>query len=92
MCISSIKRLLKRIFHGPVKEEPAPAAPAEEKKPWDKRGLLYRPLSTRRGGPNMPKRQPCPAVRCGKNCKRGNKTMGGAYYICPNHGDFFVQA
>jgi len=40
--------------------------------------------------PDMPKYQPCP--RCGKNSKRDNKTMGGANYLCPNHGVFFVKA
>jgi hypothetical protein len=39
--------------------------------------------------PNMPKRQPCPV--CKKPSKRGSKTLGGANYICPKHGPFFVK-
>jgi len=40
--------------------------------------------------PDMPKDQPCP--RCGKNSKRDRKTFGGASYLCPNQGVFFVRA
>jgi hypothetical protein len=39
---------------------------------------------------NMPKRQPCPTH--GGNCKRVNRTVGGAIYHCPRCGNFFVQA
>ena len=91
MCISSVRRLVKRMFPGQKVEEPAPAPPAaEEKKPGKKKGLLHRTVNTSRGGPNMPKYQPCPD--CGKWSKRESKTMGGAYYRCVNHGQFFVRA
>ncbi len=47
-----------------------------------------------RGGsnafPDMPKHQPCP--RCQKQSKRESKTLGGANYVCPSHGKFFVRA
>jgi len=36
-------------------------------------------ILTSQGGPNMPKRQPCP--QCGKWVKRGKKTESGAYYF-----------
>ncbi|MDO9579947.1 MAG: hypothetical protein Q7J06_05195 [Bacteroidales bacterium] len=88
MCISSLRRLVKRMFPGQKAEEPAVAA--EEKKPEEKKGLLHRTVNTSRGGPNMPKRQRCPD--CGKWSKRESKTMGGANYRCVNHGQFFVRA
>ena len=37
-------------------------------------------VSTRRGGPNMPKRQPCPL--CRRMAKRVRKTVGGGHYYC----------
>lgn len=49
-----------------------------------------RPVDTRQGGPNMPRRQPCPS--CHKRAKRKRKTMGGGYYECRKHGEFFVRA
>ena len=33
-----------------------------------------------RGGPNMPKKQPCP--KCRRQCRRGVKTKDGANYYC----------
>ena len=36
--------------------------------------------STNRGGPNMPKRQPCPL--CRRMAKRVRKTVGGGHYYC----------
>jgi len=40
--------------------------------------------------PNMPKYQPCP--KCSRGCKRLGKAMGGADYICPTHGKFFIKS
>ena len=37
----------------------------------------------------MPKHQRCPM--CRKWSNRVSKTLGGANYHCPNHGDFFVR-
>lgn len=48
-----------------------------------------RGVDTRRGGPNMPRRQPCSS--CHKSVKRTRKTMGGAYYKCSKHDEFFVR-
>lgn len=39
---------------------------------------------------NMPKTYPCPF--CSATSKRVNKTMGGAYYVCRTHGNFFVKS
>jgi len=38
--------------------------------------------------PDMPKYQPCP--ECHKGSKRDRKTLTGAFYKCPNHGEFLV--
>ena len=37
----------------------------------------------------MPGHQYCP--ECHKWSKRIDKTVGGANYHCPNHGDFFAR-
>lgn len=39
---------------------------------------------------HMPKFQPCPDCRA--KSKRQEKTMGGAYYRCRTHAEFFVGA
>ena len=39
--------------------------------------------------PNMPRYQPCPL--CNKSCGGRNKTLGGADYVFPLHGKFFVK-
>jgi hypothetical protein len=73
--------------------EPAPSTPLEKElgKKIQKRQAreLGRAVDTRQGGPNMPRRQRC---SCGRWAKRKRKTMGGAYYKCPIHGEFFVRA
>ena len=79
------------------KVEEAPPAAAEEKKPEKKKRPAYRVANTSRGGPNMPKYQPCPERGkgghvCGKGAKRISKTMGGANYQHGNHQSFFVRA
>jgi hypothetical protein len=51
---------------------------------------LAQPVDTRHGGPNMPKRQPCPRGHGWK--RRKQKTMGGAYYGCRICGDFFIRS
>jgi hypothetical protein len=52
------------------------------------KGRKYRMVRTSRGGINMPKKQPCPV--CSSNCKRQDKTLGGANYRCSKHGSFFI--
>jgi len=52
-------------------------------------GGVGRGVDTRRGGPNMPRRQPCSS--CHNSAKRTRKTMGGGYYRCSKHGEFFVR-
>lgn len=75
MCL----KRLKGIFRKGEKEEPK----KEEQK-------LARIVSTRRGGPNMPKFQPCP--QCHGQAKRESKTVGGDYYWCIKCGvAFFVN-
>lgn len=91
MCVRWIVRLVKRMFPGHKVGDSAVALPVvEEKKTPKKQEPMYRVVGTSRGGPNMPKRQPCP--KCGKWSKRGAKTLGGAYYSCSTHGEFFVRA
>ena len=51
------------------------AALSEEEK---KKYTLFR--RSARGGPNMPKRQPCP--ECRRQCPRGLKTKDVATYYC----------
>jgi hypothetical protein len=46
-------------------------------------------VNTSAGGPNMPRYQFC---TCGQRGKRTRKTMGGAYYRCRIHGEFFIRA
>ena len=98
MCVNSIRRQVKRLF--PNRKKVAivgggdtgvgVAVAAEEKKHEKKKRPAYRVANTSRGGPNMPKYQPCP--ECGKGAKRVSKTMGGANYQHGNHMSFFVRA
>lgn len=77
----------------PVPElEPAPAQVKKSRdERWLERHSAKKLISTGRGGPNMPKYQPCPL--CHHRSKRLEKTLGGARYHCPNpdHGNFFVR-
>ena len=108
MCVNSIRRQVKRLFPNRKKVAivgggdtgvgvAAAAAAAEEKKHEKKKRPAYRMANTSRGGPNMPKYQPCPERGkgghvCGKGAKRISKTMGGANYQHGNHQSFFVRA
>ena len=57
----------------------------------EKQEQELRYISTSRGGPNIPKRQPCPMEHGWK--KRDSKTVGGAYYWCNRcQHHFFVRA
>lgn len=38
---------------------------------------------------NMPEYQKCPV--CKKKGRKYRRTLGGAYYLCPEHGGFFVN-
>lgn len=49
------------------------------------RVLARRP---RKEHPDMPRHQLCPM--CHKKSKRDRKTITGAFYRCPNHGEFFI--
>lgn len=90
---------LSRFFRRRAKEEPregeekievAPKRRARAMPLWKSR-RIFRVVSTSRGGPNMPKSQPCP--QCGKWGQRDRKTMGGAYYRCSRcKSTFFVRA
>ena len=89
MCIQTMKKIWRRLF--PKKAAPAaeaPVAAARERRPKVKEQV--RRMSTALGGPNMPKRQPCPD--CRRWVKRDSKTAEGAYYLCPVDGLFFVSA
>jgi hypothetical protein len=81
----------RRLRREPSEPEPAPSTPLEKElgRKIQKRQELGRAVDTRHGGPNMPRRQRC---SCGRWAKRKRKTMGGAYYKCRIHGEFFVRA
>ncbi len=76
---------LKGLFRSKMgKGHPPEPAPTQVKKSRDERWLERHPemklVSTRRGGPDMPKYQPCPLGHGWK--KRSSKTMAGALYWC----------
>ena len=89
MCMNWFKSLFKR-------EHPIEAKAEEKPKPktWLEKMREKFPhfsfVDTSLGGPNMPKYQPCP--NGDRDCKRINKTEGGARYRCVNHGVFFVRS
>lgn len=78
---------LKQMFHRSKTKSPPVARKLSKQEQKEER--IERKVVTSRGGPNMPKRQPCPV--CGSWVKRDRKTVGGAYYVCPNDGEFFVR-
>ena len=84
----------RRLRREPLESEPAPLTPLDKElgKKIQRRQAreLGKAVDTRHGGPRMPKYQPCPS--CNKMAKRKRKTMGGAYYRCRKHGEFFVRA
>ena len=51
---------------------------------------IFRMISTKKPGPNMPKHQPCPD--CYARSKRGRKFIEGAKYHCHSHGEFYVRS
>ncbi|MHB8084314.1 MAG: hypothetical protein ACYDHZ_00610 [Dehalococcoidia bacterium] len=70
-------------------------APLKKMKTWWERFLVDHPGSriilTSRGGPNMPRFQPCPDH--GTWGKRSQKFMGGAEYYCRQcKSTFFVRS
>jgi len=85
MCIQTMKRLWGRLFSKKAAPLAPPAAGRRPEAVEQKRRLI-----TSLGGPNMPKRQPCPD--CRRWVKRDSKTAEGAYYLCPVDGLFFVSA
>ena len=89
MCIKRIARNLRQMFRGIISVKPELAEESLEDKPLLKEKRLARVVRTSRGGPNMPKYQPCP--RCHGGAKRREK-MGelGANYFCRRHQASFV--
>lgn len=74
-------------------QETAPAKVIKSRhERWVERHPAGKSVSTKRGGLNMPKYQPCPL--CRHRSKRLEKTLGGAHYHCPNpdHSNFLVRA
>jgi len=71
-------------------EDPQPVLETskETKEPKKKSQLPFRILKVSHHGPDMPKKQPCPA--CGAQRKRVAKEPGGAVYNCPKHGRWYV--
>jgi len=92
--VAKLPKLLPR--RGKVQEaEPTPGELTEldkilGRKIQQRQAKRGSPVDTSKGGPNMPRRQPCPT--CHRPSKRTKKTAGGARYKCPTHGDFFVRA
>ena len=91
--VSKIADMIPRRFK---REDPEPATgvpTALDKKLGQKiqqrRAKMGKPVDTSKGGPNMPRWQFC---NCGRRAKRTRKTMGGAYYRCLVHSEFFVRA
>ncbi|MBA7642564.1 hypothetical protein ES703_50259 [subsurface metagenome] len=97
--LSKVVRNILRLFTSKTIEElETPAESVKElevqplpgRKPprkwWE---FPVRLVRTSRGGPNMPKYQPCP--QCRARSKRQSKTLGGANYRCVKHGVFFVK-
>ncbi len=87
MCFHKIKEIF-----GKSKLAAPPEGEAIKEKPprkwWQ---FPFRVLQASRGGPNMPKYQPC--AQCHASSKRQEKTLGGANYLCrQRHGKFFVKA
>jgi len=70
MCLA----LFKKLFRRSTPPTPPPRFPSPPESPE------YKTISTGHGGPNMPKKQPCPRGHGLK--KRARKTMGGAFYFC----------
>jgi hypothetical protein len=63
----------------PIFRRPATTKEISDDRHEDKLWDIGRPIDTREGGPNMPKRQPCD---CGRWVKRVYKTSTGAKYWC----------
>jgi len=95
--LKTVAKLPKLLLHRREKEEPGPAPGvltdldkklgAEIQKRQAKGKVKV--VDTCQGGPNMPRWQFC---NCRRGAKRMRKTLGGAYYKCPIHGEFFVRA
>jgi hypothetical protein len=41
---------------------------------------------------SMPTEQKCPVKGCKEKARKYSRTLGGAWYRCPKHGQFFVKA
>jgi len=92
--VSKIADMIPRRFkHGDP--EPTTGVPTALDKKFgqkiqQRQEKMGKPVDTSKGGPNMPKYQPCHL--CSRGAKRSRKTMGGAQYRCPVHGEFFIRA
>ena len=90
MCKGLLSKLMGRVSRRvskdqPVSEEVETRKEKEPRKWWQ---FPVRLVRTRRLGPNMPKRQPCPSCHAG--AKRKFKTEFGANYVCRCGRVFFV--
>jgi len=89
---SMVSNLIPRWFRRQAPEPAHVMTPLEKKLAREiqkRQAIEGKPVNTRQGGPNMPKYQPC---TCGRWGRRKRKTMGGAYYKCSKHSEFFVRA
>ena len=89
MCKEMISKLIQRVSRRVPKEQRvSEEVETREKEPrkWWQRPVRF--IRTWRGGPNMPKRQPCP--NCHARAKRKFKTELGANYACRCGKAFFV--
>ena len=95
MCWKKLKGLFRsKTGESPPELETVTQLPPEKQPPYKlqkKRSqkVLERTIVTSRGGPNAPKKQPCPLGHSWK--KRVGKALGGALYYCNVcKGEFLV--
>ena len=84
LLLKLIRRVSKRVSGKPRINKELETRIVEEMK----KGKSVRLIRTSRGGPNMPKYQPCPV--CHARAKRKFKTELGANYACRCGRAFFV--
>jgi len=83
MCLKKLRGLFL-----PQKSVEQPRRPRNSNLRTWLRERLFSTGNTSRGGPDMPKYQPCP--QCHSGSKRQDKTITGAFYNCRTHGRFLV--
>ncbi|MBA7539242.1 hypothetical protein ES705_31521 [subsurface metagenome] len=96
MCRKWLARTLRRIlpFKPRLRKVESLAELSElAEKPVLREKRLARLVRTSRGGPNMPKYQPCPQCHGGAKRREKSDTLSGALYFCRRHQvSFFVRA